>query len=94
MLTNFATKTRASLRNFRKNNKGVTAIEYGLIAVVMAAFIVYAFSGPNSFVQKLQGKFDAVTNSVEQAGSSTSGGTGGTNNGTTSGTNNGTGGAG
>ncbi|MDG2955117.1 Flp family type IVb pilin [Bisgaard Taxon 10/6] len=68
MLTNFATKTRASLRNFRKNNKGVTAIEYGLIAVVMAAFIVYAFSSDTSFVQKLKGKFDAVTESVQAAG--------------------------
>lgn len=67
MLTNFATKTRASLRNFRKNNKGVTAIEYGLIAVVMAAFIVFAFSGNDSFVSKLKSKFSDVAGNVDKA---------------------------
>lgn len=93
MLTNFATKTRASLRNFRKNNKGVTAIEYGLIAVVMAAFIVYAFSSDTSFVQKLKGKFDKVADSVELASPTTD--SGDSNNGTSGGTSDsGTGGAG
>ncbi|MDG2943679.1 Flp family type IVb pilin [Exercitatus varius] len=64
MLTNFATKTRASLRNFRKNNKGVTAIEYGLIAVVMAIFIVGAFSSEGGFVKAITEKFTTLTNTI------------------------------
>ncbi|MDG2918526.1 Flp family type IVb pilin [Bisgaard Taxon 10/6] len=64
MLTNFATKTRASLRNFRKNNKGVTAIEYGLIAVVMAIFIVGAFSTEGGFVQAISKKFTDLTSTI------------------------------
>ncbi|MDG2946836.1 Flp family type IVb pilin [Bisgaard Taxon 10/6] len=69
MLTNFTTKTyiatTEAIRRFKQDHKGVTAIEYGLIAVVMAAFIVVVFSGEDNFVSKLQDKFKDVADSVK-----------------------------
>ncbi|WP_373778492.1 Flp family type IVb pilin [Glaesserella sp.] len=56
-----------AFRNFKKDEKGVTAIEYGLIAVAMAALIVYAFYGNDSFLNAIKAKFEALTNSVNTA---------------------------
>ncbi|SEQ83730.1 Flp family type IVb pilin [Basfia succiniciproducens] len=71
MLTNLTTKTyiatTEAIRRFKQDHKGVTAIEYGLIAVVMAAFIVYVFSDDTSFVQSLKEKFSDVADSVKDA---------------------------
>ena len=36
------------IRNFRKNNKGATAIEYGLIAALIAVASITAMSGLGS----------------------------------------------
>ncbi|WP_443090812.1 Flp family type IVb pilin [Basfia succiniciproducens] len=71
MLTNLTTKTyiatTEAIRRFKQDHKGVTAIEYGLIAVVMAAFIVYVFADDTSFVQSLKEKFSDVSTSVGNA---------------------------
>lgn len=72
MLTNFTTKTyiatTETIRRFKQDHKGVTAIEYGLIAVVMAAFIVFAFSdSTDSFVGTLKEKFNSLKGSVGTA---------------------------
>ena len=56
-----------SIRNFRKDEKGVTAIEYGLIAVGMAALIVLVFYGDNGLVKKLVSKFSDITTTVGAA---------------------------
>ncbi|QIM63972.1 Flp family type IVb pilin [Frederiksenia canicola] len=56
-----------SIRRFKENEKGVTAIEYGLIAVVMAALVVAVFYGNDSFIGKIVEKFKALTSSVETA---------------------------
>ncbi|TAA85782.1 hypothetical protein PMCNC_00670 [Pasteurella multocida] len=42
------------IRNFKKDERGVTAIEYGLIAVAVAVVITYAFYGQGSLVQHLK----------------------------------------
>ncbi|MDG2963115.1 Flp family type IVb pilin [Exercitatus varius] len=72
MLTNFTTKTyiatTEAIRRFKQDHKGVTAIEYGLIAVVMAAFIVFAFSdNTDSFVGTLKAKFTGLAKTVQDA---------------------------
>lgn len=36
-----------------KNQKGVTAIEYGLIGLCIAAFIVYAFYNDAAFIEHM-----------------------------------------
>lgn len=56
-----------SIRNFRKDEKGVTAIEYGLIAVGMAALIVLVFYGDSGLVKKLTEKFNTITATLNGA---------------------------
>ncbi|MDG2940400.1 Flp family type IVb pilin [Bisgaard Taxon 10/6] len=67
MLTNFTTKTyiatTEAIRRFKQDHKGVTAIEYGLIAVAVAAFIAIAF-GNDGFLGALKTKFNSLTTSV------------------------------
>ncbi|HDR1538660.1 TPA: Flp family type IVb pilin, partial [Pasteurella multocida] len=53
--------------NFKKDERGVTAIEYGLIAVAVAVLIVAAFYGDAGLVKSLQGKFTELTKSVTEA---------------------------
>ncbi|HDR0999075.1 Flp family type IVb pilin [Pasteurella multocida] len=56
-----------SIRNFKKDERGVTAIEYGLIAVAVAVLIVAAFYGDTGLVKSLQKKFTDLTTSVTSA---------------------------
>lgn len=53
-----------AIRNFKKDQRGVTAIEYGLIAIAMAAFIVFIFSGEEGFVKSLGKKFSELSKTV------------------------------
>lgn len=53
-----------AIYNFKKNQKGVTAIEYGLIAVAVAALIVAVFYGDNSFLGALKSKFNSLKETV------------------------------
>lgn len=53
-----------AIRNFKKDQRGVTAIEYGLIALAMAVFIVFVFSGPDGFVESLKKKFAELSGTV------------------------------
>ncbi|MGC6406299.1 Flp family type IVb pilin [Bisgaard Taxon 45] len=56
-----------SIRAFKKDERGVTAIEYGLIAVAVAVLIVAAFYGDKGLVKSLQTKFTELTTSVTSA---------------------------
>ncbi|MDO5053928.1 MAG: Flp family type IVb pilin [Pasteurella oralis] len=56
-----------SIRNFKKDERGVTAIEYGLIAVAVAVLIVAAFYGEGGLVKSLQTKFSNLTSTVASA---------------------------
>lgn len=56
-----------SIRRFKENEKGVTAIEYGLIAVGMAALIVLVFYGDSGLVKKLTEKFNTITATLNGA---------------------------
>ncbi len=72
MLTNFTTKTyiatTEAIRRFKQDHKGVTAIEYGLIAVAMAAFVAFAFgTGEGSFIGALKAKFTNLGQTVTDA---------------------------
>ncbi|OBX11787.1 Flp family type IVb pilin [Gallibacterium genomosp. 3] len=53
-----------SIRRFKENQQGVTAIEYGLIAVAMAALVATVFYGEGSFVETLKTKFSALTDLI------------------------------
>ncbi|MDH2927806.1 Flp family type IVb pilin [Lonepinella koalarum] len=75
MLSNISTKAYISvtegLRHFKNDQKGVTAIEYGLIAIVIAVFIIAVFYGDNGFVAKLSSKFSELASAISSASFST-----------------------
>ncbi len=56
-----------AFRNFKKDEKGVTAIEYGLIAVAVAAMIVVVFYGDSGFIKKLEAKFGSLATTMSGA---------------------------
>ncbi|HDR1022034.1 TPA: Flp family type IVb pilin [Pasteurella multocida] len=56
-----------SLRKFKENQSGVTAIEYGLIAVAVAVLIVAVFYNNNGFITSLQNKFSSLATTVGSA---------------------------
>ncbi|MBN6075272.1 Flp family type IVb pilin [Aggregatibacter actinomycetemcomitans] len=60
-------KATEAIRSFRKNEAGVTAIEYGLIAVAVAVLIVAVFYNENGFIKGLQNKFNVLTSKVASA---------------------------
>ena len=57
-------KATEAVRNFKNNEDGVTAIEYGVIAVAIAVLIIAAFYTDGSFVKNLQAKFSALATKV------------------------------
>ncbi|WP_427834263.1 Flp family type IVb pilin [Actinobacillus pleuropneumoniae] len=71
MLSNLTTKAYISvtegIRRFKENQQGVTAIEYGLIAVAVAILIVAVFYKEDGFIQQLQLKFKTLTDTVKGA---------------------------
>ncbi|MBN6080881.1 Flp family type IVb pilin [Aggregatibacter actinomycetemcomitans] len=60
-------KATEAIRSFRKNEAGVTAIEYGLIAIAVAVLIVAVFYSNNGFIKGLQNKFNSLTSTVSSA---------------------------
>ncbi|HHE3650055.1 Flp family type IVb pilin [Pasteurella multocida] len=56
-----------SIRGFKNDERGVTAIEYGLIAVAIALFIVALFYKDGGFMQALQTKFKTLTDTITGA---------------------------
>lgn len=55
------------VNKFKSNQKGVTTIEYGLIAFVMGIFLVTILSGEQSFIAALQAKFELLTETIIRA---------------------------
>ncbi|WGE51438.1 Flp family type IVb pilin [Actinobacillus equuli subsp. haemolyticus] len=68
MLSTLTTKAYIAvtegIRNFKQNQQGVTAIEYGLIAIALAILIIAVFYNDKGFIVKLKEKFDALTTSI------------------------------
>ena len=60
-------KATEAFRSFKNNQQGVTAIEYGLIAVAVAVLIVAVFYSPDGFIKNLQSKFSVLTSTVKSA---------------------------
>ena len=56
---------RAFFSKFQKDQRGVTAIEYGLIAIAMAAVLTVAFSGKDNLTDKLKTGFSQISNNIE-----------------------------
>jgi pilus assembly protein Flp/PilA len=60
---------------FLKDESGATAIEYGLIAALIAAVLITALTMIGT---ELSTKFTNIANTVKDAGATGTGGTGGT----------------
>lgn len=54
-----------SFRQFKQDQRGVTAIEYGLIAVAVAVLIVAVFYNNEGFIQQLKSKFSSLTDTLK-----------------------------
>ena len=63
MFTKLYVKTSMFLSQFKNDERGVTAIEYGLIAVAMAALLLLA-TGDGGFIDKLKLAFDSISADV------------------------------
>ncbi|MDP8079595.1 Flp family type IVb pilin [Phocoenobacter skyensis] len=80
-LNNLTTQAYVSVteayRNFREDNRGVTAIEYGLIAVFIAAFVITVFSSDTGFIAQMKSKFTELGSKISSVGfsSTAAGGT-------------------
>ncbi|MGC7559292.1 Flp family type IVb pilin [Pasteurella sp. 22655_41Tandhals] len=58
-----------SLRRFKENQSGVTAIEYGLIAVAVAVLIVAVFYKNDGFIDSLKNQFNnSLKGTITNAG--------------------------
>ncbi|MFD1806461.1 Flp family type IVb pilin [Pasteurella oralis] len=55
------------LFKFKECQSGITSIEYGLIGVVVAVFIVSVLYGNNNFISALQEKFSLLASTVISA---------------------------
>ncbi|MFA0566058.1 Flp family type IVb pilin [Vibrio sp. 10N.222.51.C8] len=53
MITKLYVYTTNFIADLRKDERGVTAIEYGLIAIAMAVLLVTAFFSDKGFVDEL-----------------------------------------
>ncbi|WP_318462477.1 Flp family type IVb pilin [Photobacterium leiognathi] len=58
---------RAFFAKFQKDERGVTAIEYGLIAIAMAAALTAVFSGNDSISGKLVDGFDSIADNISSS---------------------------
>ncbi|VGM96794.1 Flp pilus assembly protein, pilin Flp [uncultured Avibacterium sp.] len=56
------------LRRFKENQQGVTAIEYGLIAVAVAVLVVAVFYKDDGFIAQLKAQFETLTSKITEAG--------------------------
>ncbi|MBJ7222676.1 MULTISPECIES: Flp family type IVb pilin [unclassified Brenneria] len=66
-------KMKTPLRTFLRDESGVTAIEYGILAAAMAAAIGAIFGSDGIFVQALNEKFSEIADQITGAGTSGSG---------------------
>jgi conserved domain protein len=60
-------KATEAFRSFKNNQQGVTAIEYGLIAIAVAVLIVAVFYSDTGFIKQLQSKFSSLTTTIGKA---------------------------
>ena len=66
MITKLYVKTSLFLSQFKNDERGVTAIEYGLIAVAMAVLVTTAV-GDGGFIDKLEKAFTQVGTAIDAA---------------------------
>lgn len=61
-----------TFKKFLKDESGVTAIEYGILAAAMAAAVGYIFSSDGAFISALRDKFQQIADDISGAGKNVS----------------------
>ncbi|MDP2573661.1 Flp family type IVb pilin [Vibrio penaeicida] len=67
MLTKLFVNAQFALEKFKKDERGVTAIEYAIIAVAISGIVFTVFSGNNGLQGALEGAFGAIKTRLSQA---------------------------
>lgn len=60
---------RAFFSKFQKDQRGVTAIEYGLIAIAMAALLTVVFSKDGTITKNLQEGYAKIGSAISASSS-------------------------
>lgn len=58
----------STLRQFLRDDSGVTAIEYGILAAAMAAAVGVIFGSDGAFITALRQKFNAIAADITASG--------------------------
>lgn len=58
----------SSLQKFLRDERGVTAIEYGILAAAMAAAVGVIFGSDGAFVTALREKFKTIASDISSSG--------------------------
>lgn len=69
MLTKLYVKSVSALHAFGKDERGVTAVEYAIIAVAVSAIILAVFNGDNSLKSALTSAISKISSNITAAGS-------------------------
>ncbi|MFS1412613.1 pilus assembly protein [Vibrio sp. 10N.286.49.C2] len=69
MMTELYVKATNFLTGLKDDNRGVTAIEYGLIAVAMAVLLAAVLTADGGFVENLRTAFGTVATNITNASS-------------------------
>lgn len=59
---------KANIRQFLRDESGVTAIEYGILAAAMAAAVGVIFGSDGAFISALRDKFQAIATDITASG--------------------------
>ncbi len=60
--------SKSGITAFLRDESGVTAIEYGILAAAMAAAVGYLFSSDGAFISALRKKFEDIATDITDAG--------------------------
>ncbi len=55
-------------RQFLRDESGVTAIEYGILAAAMAAAVSVIFGSDGAFITALREKFESIASDITDSG--------------------------
>ncbi|CAH1608844.1 Flp family type IVb pilin [Vibrio sp. MMG022] len=66
MITKLYVDITNYLNELKNDEQGVTAIEYGLIGVAMAAFLILTFASDGTLIKALGGAFTDIATNLDK----------------------------
>ncbi|KAB0304205.1 Flp family type IVb pilin [Vibrio fortis] len=67
MLTKLYVNTKLALSEFKKDQQGVTAIEYAIIGVAISAIVLAVFNGENGLKSALAESMKTISGNITKA---------------------------